>query len=43
MTTLIKTILGILTALLVTSCQFDINLGQMHGDGHVVTEDHRRL
>ena len=39
MTTLIKTILGILTALLVTSCQFDINLGQMHGDGNVVTED----
>ena len=39
MTTIIKTLLGLLTAVLVTSCQFDINLGQISGNGNVVTED----
>ncbi len=39
MTTLIKFIIGFLVATLVTSCQFDINLGQINGDGNVVTED----
>lgn len=39
MTTLIKIILGLLTALLVTSCNFDLSIGQLHGDGNVITED----
>lgn len=39
MTTLIKCILSLLTALLVTSCSFDLNMGQMQGNGNVITED----
>ena len=39
MTTLIKFIIGLLTAALVTSCQFDLNLGQLQGNGNVITED----
>ena len=39
MTTLIKFIIGFLTAILVTSCNFDLNIGQMQGNGNVITED----
>lgn len=39
MTTLIKIIIGLLTALLVTSCSFDLSLGQIRGNGNVITED----
>ncbi len=39
MTSLIKIILSLLTALLVTSCAFDVNFGQMRGNGNVITEN----
>lgn len=39
MTTLIKFIIGLLTAVMLTSCNFDINFGQMQGNGNVITAD----
>lgn len=39
MTSLIKFIIGILGALLMTSCNFDISLGQIRGNGNVQTEN----
>ncbi len=39
MTTIIKFIIGTLTALLITSCSFDVNLGKINGNGNVKTED----
>lgn len=39
MTTIIKLILGLLTALLVTSCNIDLSLGKIQGNGNVITED----
>ncbi len=39
MTTIIKFILGLLTALLFTSCNFDLSIGQLRGNGNVITED----
>lgn len=41
MTSLIKIILSLLVALLVTSCAFDVNFGNMRGNGNVITEDLR--
>lgn len=38
MTALIKFIVGLLTALLLTSCSFNLSLGQINGDGNVQTE-----
>lgn len=39
MTTIIKLILGLLTALLVTSCNIGLSLGKIQGNGNVITED----
>ncbi len=39
MTTLIKFIIGLLGALLMTSCSFDISFGQIRGNGNVQTEN----
>ncbi len=39
MTTIIKFIVGLLAALLVTSCNFDFTFGQMQGNGNVITQD----
>lgn len=39
MTSLIKIILSLLTLLVFNSCAFDINFGQMRGNGNVITED----
>ena len=39
MTTLIKFIIGLLGALLMTSCAFDMSFGQIRGNGNVQTED----
>lgn len=39
MTTLIKLIIGTLTALLMTSCNFNFDMGQVDGNGNVVTKD----
>lgn len=39
MTSLIKFIIGILGALLMTSCAFDISFGQIRGNGNVQTEN----
>lgn len=39
MTTIIKFIIGLLAATFVTSCSFDISLGQVQGNGNVQTED----
>ncbi len=39
MTTLIKFIIGVLTSLLVTSCVFNGNFGQVRGNGNVQTEN----
>ncbi|TVZ53244.1 head GIN domain-containing protein [Dokdonia sp. Hel_I_53] len=39
MTTVIKFIVGILTALMLTSCNFDISFGQLRGNGNVIKED----
>lgn len=39
MTSLIKIILSLLTALLFTSCAFDMNFGQIRGNGNVITEN----
>lgn len=39
MTTLIKFIIGLLGALLVTSCSFNMSFGQIRGNGNVQTED----
>lgn len=39
MTTIIKFIIGLLGALLMTSCAFDISFGQISGNGNVITEN----